>query len=64
MNPFQQSTVVAQVKPGMGSAFSCRGVTFEVDSEGRVELPRDVFEELRPHGLSLYEPPPEKPAKK
>jgi hypothetical protein len=64
MNPFSQSTVKAQAAPNMGSTFSCRGVSFEVDADGCVELPRDVFEELKPHGLSLAPPPPDAPKKK
>ena len=63
-SPFTQGMVVAQIPPGLGSTISCRGICFETDAEGRVELPRDVFEELRPHGLTAVQPGDAPKAKK
>lgn len=60
-NPFQQTMVRMQLPPGMGRNISARGFTLDADEKGTIVVPKDVADELLPHGLTVV---PEQPAKK
>lgn len=60
-NPFQQEMVRMQMPADGGTAISARGFFLEADKDGCVEVPRELVEELKSHGLTL---PGAKPAKK
>lgn len=50
-NPFEQTMERMQLPPGHGTSISARGYTLEADADGCVEVPKDVAQELRSHGL-------------
>lgn len=65
-NPFEQTMERMQIPPGCGTSISARGFTLEADADGCVEVPKDVAQDLRAHGLIPVQRVTEKaaPAKK
>lgn len=53
-NPFAQTMVRMQMPAGAGSSISVRGFTIEADADGCVEVPKEVAEDLKAHGLTPY----------
>lgn len=57
-NPFKPEMVKMQMPEGGGTAISARGFFLEADKDGIVEVPRDLVDELKSHGLSLPDAKP------
>ena len=58
MNPFQQTMVKMQLGEDMGTSISVAGFTMEAEADRTIEVPKQLVETMRAHGLTL----PVKPA--
>lgn len=60
-NPFVPTLMRLQIPPHMAQEVSVRGHVMKADADGVIEVPKDIADELMPHGLTKAA---EKPAKK